>query len=79
MPGGHGVQTLPIGKEPAAHTAGAAEVLPAAHEAHTPEHAALARPALAPNVPAGQSEQTAAPASEKVPGGQGPHTPPAPA
>ena len=43
--------------------------------AHAPEHAADARPALAPHVPAGQREQAAAPAIEYVPGPQGPQAP----
>ena len=38
--------------------------LPAVQLAHAPEQAAEARPAWSPKVPAGQSEQAAAPASE---------------
>ena len=65
---------------PALHDSGAEEredeeeaVLPAAQLAHTPEHAAEARPARSPYVPEGQSEQADAPASEKVPGEHGMH------
>ena len=39
-------------------------VLPAVQAAQVPEHAAVARPAWSPKVPAGHNEQTAAPASE---------------
>jgi hypothetical protein len=56
----------PPGKEPAAQEApetGAA-VLPAAQAVHVPEQAAVVRPALLPKVPAGQSKQAKAPASE---------------
>jgi hypothetical protein len=42
----------------------AGRVLPAVQVAQAPEQAAEARPAWSPNVPAGQSVQTAAPASE---------------
>jgi len=38
-------------------------VLPAVQDAHDPEHAADVRPAWSPKVPAGHSEQAAAPAS----------------
>ena len=55
-----------------------ATALPAGQPAHEPEHAALVRPAAAPNVPAGHRLQTAAPASAKVPGGQGAQDTPAP-
>lgn len=53
---------------PAAHGAACAVVLPARQAAQGPEQAAEARPAELPNVPAGQSEQMLAPASENVPG-----------
>ena len=43
-------------------------VLPAVHEAHSPEHALVARPAWSPKVPGGHSEHVGAPASEYVPG-----------
>ena len=39
-------------------------MLPAVQAAQEPEHAAEARPAWSPNVPAGQSVQAAAPARE---------------
>lgn len=48
---------------------------PAAHASQTPEQVEFMRPALPPKVPAGQSEQEAAPAVAKVPGAQGAHTP----
>ena len=52
------------------------KAVPAGHEAPSvqlPEQALELRPALAPNVPSGQSVQDPAPSSEKVPGGQGIH------
>ena len=64
---------------PAAQLGGAAAELPAAHDGHAPEHAALVRPALTPNVPAGHSVHAMEPKSEYVPGEQGEHTPPVPA
>ena len=48
-------------------------VLPAAQPAQAPEHEADVSPAEAPNVPLGQSEQVAEPASEYVPGQHGKH------
>ena len=42
----------------------AGRVLPAVQAAQVPEHAAVARPAWSPNVPAGQSVQASAPARE---------------
>ena len=63
MPGGQGVQPLAARKRPAAHDATTLE-LPAAQPAQAPEQAAVARPALPPHVPAGQSVQAPAPARE---------------
>ena len=40
------------------------DVLPTVQDEQVPEHAALARPAWSPKVPAGHNEQAAAPASE---------------
>ena len=50
----------------------------AAAGAQAPEQAEEFRPAREPNVPAGQGEQTAAPASEKVPGEHSAHAEAAP-
>lgn len=69
VPGPHGAQepaAEPLGTEPAGHdvAAGAKKVLPAAHAAQAPEQSAEVVPALDPKVPAGQSEQEAAPTKE---------------
>ena len=65
VPGAQGTQLPPApGAEPAAHAGASAAVLPAVQPTQAPEQAALERPAWSPKVPAGQSEQAAAPTSE---------------
>ena len=48
VPGGQGVQLMPMGMDPPAQDGAIAAVLPAVQAMHSPEHAAVVRPALAP-------------------------------